>query len=120
MAVLVAFKTWGSTSRDLEVRSDSAVALASACQLKSRSQTIFRVVLEASLKLYLNRYKARAFVHIPGVTNVEADALSRLFAPDPKVRPASLPVALEVAPVNHRAPDFWRTQSRRCAVVSST
>ena len=116
----MAFRTWGSPEAELEVRSDSAVALAAACQLKSHSHTILRIILEASLDLSLNRYRARSFTHIPGVTNIEADALSRLFAPDSKALPASLPVTLEVRPVSHRAPEFWTVQSRSAPGRSCT
>ena len=113
LAILIAVRTWGTPTTPLEVRADSAVALAAASRLKSAAPKILKIVLEASVDLALGRYVVKSFAHIPGVTNVEADALSRLYAPDPKSVPRSLPRSLECQPVNHRADAFWKVGGRR-------
>ena len=113
LAILIAARTWGSGAAPLEVRSDSAVALAASSRLKSQAPKVLRIVLEAPLDLALGRYTVESFIHIPGVTNLEADALSRLHAPEPKRIPVSLPRGLECQPTDFRAPSFWRISGRR-------
>ena len=108
LAILIACRTWGSPDCSLEVRSDSAVALAAAHRLKSKSSRVLRIVLEASLDLAHERYAVCSTAHIPGVTNVEADALSRLTAPDPVQFPLSLSLVSQAKAADFRDPDFWR------------
>jgi hypothetical protein len=108
LAILIACRTWGSPDCSLEVRSDSAVALAASHRLKSKSSRVLRIVLEASLDLAHERYSVFSTAHIPGVTNVEADALSRLTAPEPVQFPPSLSLVSQAKAADFRDPDFWR------------
>ena len=114
LAVLVAARTWCQRGyRILNVRSDSAVGLAAVCNLKTKSPQILAIVLEASLDLALGRYQVRAADHIPGVSNLEADALSRLTAPDAKAFPLSLVGVPRVSTDDFRLTKFW-SLNRRC------
>ena len=91
------------------------MALAATSKLKSRAPGILKVLLEAALDLSLGRYEVSTFVHIPGVTNIEADALSRLTALEPKPFPASLVHVPEARPADHRAEAFWLVKGSRRA-----
>ena len=114
LAILIACRTWGTPNRSLEVRSDSAVALAAAHRLKSKSSRVLRIVLEASLDLAHERYAVASTAHIPGVTNMEADAQSRLTAPHPVQFPASLSLVSQAKAADFRDPDFWRVDLPLC------
>ena len=69
---------------------------------------ILKVALEVCLDLAEDTYRGSEFFHIPGVTNLEADALSRLQAPEPLDFPASLSAAPRAATINRFAAGFWR------------
>ena len=91
LALVIAIKCWARFLRSLSaavaVRSDSTVAGALGNRLSSSSPTIN--FLGAELALELERHDLRDLVvqHIPGVWNTTADALSRLYAPEPKAIP---------------------------------
>ena len=109
LALLVALRTWARTSGGrIELRTDSSCAIASLAGLRSKSPQILKVALEVCLDLAEDRYQVTEFFHIPGVTNLEADALSRLQAPEPLDFPASLLATPRAATVNRFAAGFWR------------
>ena len=118
LALLVAVRTWSAQGFHIfEVRSDSAVGLASVCKLKTKSRQILRVVLEATVDLAQGLYDIRTAWHVPGITNLEADALSRQWGPAPKPFPASLEGVPRATAADFRNPNFWKTtrSSRRRA-----
>jgi hypothetical protein len=76
-------------------------------KVSSKSPTLNAVAAEVALDLAVRDYTLSVVAHIPGVANVEADALSRLSAPEPKAFPRSLRgVPEHVAPP--RGAVFWR------------
>ena len=81
--------------------------------LRTKSPQILHVALELCLDLAEARYEVSEMFHIPGVTNVEADALSRLHAPTAVDFPASLEGAPRAASINRTAAEFWRSSSAR-------
>jgi hypothetical protein len=90
------------------VRSDSLSALRSVVKLSSSAPGLNLIARELALDAVLGLYAVGVATHIPGVSNLLPDALSRLWAPDPKGFPPVLRGVWEsVAP--RRGADFWRT-----------
>ena len=119
LCVLVAARTWARAGHTrFSVRSDSAVGLAALCRLNSSSSLVLRIVLEAWLDLASEKHSVSVGIHVPGVANLEADALSRLWAPDPKQVPESLAGVDRATPVDFRSREFWSV-SRRAAPASA-
>ena len=99
LAVLVAIKLWGPRRGRwvVWVRSDSLSTLLALSRSKAHSAGLSIIarevaLLRAELDLQLSR-----FVHVPGVADGWADALSRLMAP----APSAFPRALGGAPAGH-------------------
>ena len=116
LALLVALRTWGAQGDGrVELRTDSSCAIASLAGLRTKSPPILRVALELNLDLAESRYEVSEMFHIPGVTNVEADALSRLFAPTALDFPATLEGTPRAATADRSAAEFWRSSSTRAS-----
>ena len=114
LALLVALRTWGSRGdRFFELRTDSACAVAALAGLRTKSPQMLRVALELCLDLAEACYEVSELCHIPGVTNVEADALSRMYAPTALDFPASLEGTPRAASLNRTAAEFGRSSSAR-------
>ena len=75
---------------------------------RAKSADLNVLAREFSLDQALRLYRISWLSHIPGVTNLEADALSRRFAPVPAEWPESL-VGVPLVPVRINE-DFWRIQ----------
>eukprot|EP00969_Alexandrium_andersonii_P134590 5954777-Alexandrium_andersonii.AAC.1 len=54
------------------------------------SNALNAILQEVSLGEAVFDYPLRALTRIPGVANIRADALSRLFGPEPKCIPSEL------------------------------
>ena len=109
LTLLLSIRLWLVRQSTLRIRlkSDSLGALRLAMKLSSSSQSLNRIAQEIALHLALDEAQIDLLENIPGITNVQADALSRLYAPDAKVIPVSLVSARRVFP-QERSPDFWR------------
>ena len=86
LALLVALRLWLTKSpRNLAVRvkSDNVGALRMLLNLTSQSDAMAIIAREIALDIAGRNYQLHELVHVPGVTNVVADALSRLWAPQP-------------------------------------
>lgn len=69
------------------------------------------ITLELALDLALDRYSGERLSHIPGVSNIDAVALSRLHVPEPKpfpARPIGVPQAI---PLDRHGADLWRASA---------
>ena len=108
LALVVALRLWGPCSGGWRVglRSDSLGALMATSRLRSRSPGLSLIVAEIALMVAEWGLCLGSASHIPGAANTQADALSRLLAPEPSAVPpelASVPRA--VVPVRPRG--FW-------------
>ena len=84
MALLVALRLWLSgCPRTLAVRvkSDNVGALRMLLNLTSQSSTMAIIAREIALDIAGGNYQLYELEHVAGVTNVVADALSRVWAP---------------------------------------
>ena len=110
LALLVACRIWLPKCKvqrlGVRVKSDNVGALRMLLNLSSKAANINVVARELALDLARGNYSLGELEHIPGVTNVMPDALSRLWAPTASELPA-----LGNA-VQDRVPDFgssfWR------------
>ena len=121
LALLVAFRLWLPDSRALaRIRSDSLGALRAVVKLSSSSPNLNMVARELALDSVLGMYSVGLASHIPGVSNVLPDHLSRLWAPEAHGFPSALRDVPEmVAPP--RDASFWKsaTPTRRGGAVAA-
>ena len=111
LAVLVAPREWAdrfSPDRPVEIRSDNLGVLYALYNRAAPARAINLIMQEVSLAEALWDFPLRALKHIPGLSNVTADALSRQFDPKPKDFPAEL-LAVTRAHVAHRTRKWYRT-----------
>ena len=109
VALLIACRLWlGRTIRGFGVRlrSDNVGALRTFFKLAAGSSNLNVVAREVALDLALKNYRLTELSHIPGITNVTSDALSRLWSPDPKPFPNLGSATKDVVP--NMGTDFWR------------
>ena len=112
LALLVAFRVWLPSAKGLaRVRSDSLGALRAMVKLASRSPALNLVAREMALDAVLGLYSIGLATHIPGVSNVLPDHLSRLWAPDAHVFPQELANVPETL-VPPRDTSFWKTATK--------
>ena len=76
-------------------------------KLSSPSPHLNKVAQEIALHLAIGDAQISLLEHIPGITNIQADALSRLNAAEAESIPGFLSNAMRVFPPN-RDSDFWR------------
>lgn len=111
LALLVAFRLWLQKleyGAQVRARSDNMGVLYTIVGGRAKSADLNVLAREFSLDQALRLYRISWLSHIPGVTNLEADALSRRFAPVPAEWPESL-VGVPLVPVRINE-DFWRIQ----------
>ena len=72
---------------------------------RAKAPDLAVVSREFSIDMARDKYRLHLLTHIPGITNIEADALSRVYAPNPPVLPKSLE-GVPRAEVR-LGPDFW-------------
>ena len=93
LAILVGMRVWrdpAHTSAAVSVRSDSLGALLSASKGSSTSPGMAIILRELALEDAELGARIVAATHIPGMSNAAADALSRLWAPEPSPLPEEL------------------------------
>ena len=100
LALLVSLRLWRSwwcSSRfRVIVHSDSVTALYLLVNGTTRSEVNVAIAREVSLELGSGLYSPDEAVHIPGVTNVIPDALSRLGEDSARPLPAALANAKQI------------------------
>ena len=106
--MLVAVRTWAVPGDPVDLRTDSACAVDSLSGLRTKIPSVLRVALELALDLAEDKLEVQEFQHIPRVTSLEADGLSRLYAPPPQSVRASLADVPRALPVNRDRAEFWR------------
>ena len=111
LAILVALRIWGNRARAgtrILVRADSLAACGAIVRLASATPALNLIAAEIALDIAEDQYQVAVLTHIPGISNVLADALSRLEAPQAASVPAGLrALPRDPAPVRGRA--FWAT-----------
>eukprot|EP00435_Cladocopium_sp_Y103_P029553 s2001_g7.t1 len=108
LALLVACRLWLPQFKGrakVHCRSDSLSLLLSLVKGRAKSADLAVIAREFSIDMARDLYRLHILNHIPGVTNIEADALSRILAPVPPKLPPSLD-GVPWARVNI-GPDFW-------------
>ena len=109
LTLLICIRQWlvQRTALRIRLKSDSLGALRLAFKLSSPSPHLNQIAQEIALHLALDDAQVDLLEHVPGVTNIQADSLSRLFAPDAKDIPTSLSFAKRVHPCPRDA-NFWK------------
>ena len=93
LALLVAFRLWlpalvhGALFR---AKSDNLGFLKALAKGSAKAPDLNVLAREFAYDQAVRAYQVKGLVHIPGVTNLQADALSRQFAPEAKSFPAEL------------------------------
>ena len=93
LALLVAFRLWlpelvhGALFR---AKSDNLGFLKALAKGSAKAPDLNVLAREFAYDQAVRAYQVKGLVHIPGVTNLQADALSRQFAPEAKCLPAEL------------------------------
>ena len=112
LAILVGLRVWRELLGPLgsfEVRSDSLGALGATLRGSAKSPRLNVVIAEIMLDEAELSTRIEVLEHIPGVSNVWPDALSRLGAPEPKQLPEALALVRRT-PCPVRGADFWIAQ----------
>jgi hypothetical protein len=109
LALLVALRLWlARCPRQLtmRVKSDNVGALRMLLKLTSQSSALAIIAREVALDIAGGNYQIGELVHVPRITNVAADALSRLWAP----QPLSFPFLGEAVkdPLPELDDSFWK------------
>ena len=111
LALLIAFRLWlprFPQGLAVRIKSDSRGALGAVLKLASPSVPLNAIVREIAFDLASGTYDITELEHIPGVTNVVPDALSRQPpCPDPLPFPKEVASAAR-ARVPRRTSDFWK------------
>ncbi len=110
LALLVAMRLWPpprTVGVRAHVRSDSLGALRALAKNASRNPALNRITMELALD-FAGLSQEISFEHIPGITHVWPDALSRLYGPNPLELPNALKGVNRVeTPPRDLA--FWRS-----------
>ena len=107
-ALLFACRTWLPSFKGrakVRCKSDSLSLLQMLMKGRAKSADLSVIAREFAIDLAKGRYRLHLLKHIPGITNIEADALSRVCAPIVPALPLSLAGVPRVA-VDLK-PDFW-------------
>ena len=110
VALLVGLRLWLPKANKrvaVRVKSDNIGALRTLLKLTSPKEAMGIIAREVALDIASGNYQVHELIHTPGVTNVAADALSRLWAP----QQAEFPLAIgEEArdPVPAFDQSYWR------------
>ena len=122
LAVLVGLRQWAPRWRKkrllLRVRSDSISALTALMYCRASGKGTNVIAKELALDIAEAVYRPTVAEHIPGVTNIAADALSRLFVPGKHYEiPACLSYATRVYPPN-RGQSYFRAHNAALQLAS--
>jgi hypothetical protein len=111
LALLVAVRLWANESvgMTLAIRTDNAGCAAVISKLRSSNPSLNRIATELALDMIEQDFMPMVIDHIAGVTNIEPDALSRIFQPGKNYQvPASL-MNLIRTDTACRDRSFWRS-----------
>ena len=111
LAVLVSLRLWApefGPFAEVVVRSDNLGFLQALAARRAGDPGLNRILQEVSLDECLHDYPLVGLVHIPGVSNVVADGLSRMWAPEPKALPLALASCARSA-VTVRTREYYHT-----------
>ena len=109
IALLFACRTWLPAFKGIakvRCKSDSLSLLYMLMKGKAKSADLTVIAREFAIDLARDKYRLHLLKHIPGVTNIEADALSRVCAPVVPEIPLSLAGVPRIE-VDF-SPDFWQ------------
>ena len=109
MALLVALRLWlPKLPRQLttRIKSDNVGALRMLLNLTSPSGPLSIIAREVALDMAGDNYQISELEHVPGITNVAADALSRLWAPQPEPFPKLGEAVQDLSP--DFSSNFWK------------
>ena len=114
LAILIGVRqwlpVWKAQRAEVTVRTDSAAAVGSWTKERSPSPAINTIVREAALDMAEGLYRVDLAEHIPGITNILPDALSRLYQPGkPRAPPVELVACKRVWP-EKRGDAWWRAR----------
>ena len=112
LLIMMRLWLWHLTQRrvTIRVRGDNLGALSLLCRMQPKSPSLQLVAREIALETSQCSYAPDLVEHIPGVTNVIADLLSRRHELGSRFQlPASLEHAEYIAPP-HRDVSWWRTK----------
>lgn len=119
LAGLVALREWGpvwrNTNVKLAIRNDNIGALVLLGQLETKSQRNSIIAREAALDIGISSFRPQIVEHIPGITNVTCDELSRLSQPG-KTHNA-IPKILQGIPkktISARDKTWWKSINPPC------
>ena len=93
LAILVALRLWRTrqhVASTIEIRSDNLPSLLSIIKGTSRDPGLRLILCELSLDQAQLHHPVNLLTHIPGVSNVLPDSLSRLYSPFPHSIPPGL------------------------------
>ena len=125
LAVVVGLKVWraGQVGVAVQLRSDSLSALQAIAKNSAKHNGLSLLLQELSLEQAEFSFTFDELIHIPGVSNVLPDALSRLWAPGEaqKQFPESL-LSVQETSVPNRDRCFWRIleEKVRCPALEIT
>ena len=110
LCFLVALRVWKEFWADrklsITIRSDNLAALFLGAQMKFKASAL--VAKEVALEYSDTSFEPRVFEHVPGISNVLADKLSRLFEPGAGVQvPEELSAAMK-AEVPTRTKKYYK------------
>jgi hypothetical protein len=106
---LMVYRTWMqrlSGMGEVRLKSDNLAALHMALNCSSKSPNLNKVGMEIALDVAKGAQEPKLLAHIPGLTNVGPDDLSRLAAPAPHTIPEYCLPSLRVAEPPRDA-RFW-------------
>ena len=113
LAILIALRAWRlpeHVGASLEVRSDSMASIQVLFKLASSSPPLNLIAREVALDSAELSAPLDLLTHIPGVSNIIPDHLSRLAAPVPHQVPQCLALVPRTA-IQRRTDSFWLTRA---------
>ena len=118
LTILIACREWLVRFLGMPVvlKSGSLSALRLALKLGSRSKNLNLIGYEFALDQALGRYQIKLLEHVPGVSNITPDGLSRQFAPTPSAFPIACLNAIECC-VKPRDSFFWKCTKNTAASI---
>jgi len=110
LALLVAIRLWLPTLSwiDLTVKSDNLAALYAALKYKANDPKLNAIAREIAYDVCQGEYELKLLKHIPGISNIIPDVLSRVHSPSPPPWPTELGHATQRW-LPARGSGFWRT-----------
>eukprot|EP00434_Breviolum_minutum_P038994 symbB.v1.2.034605.t1/scaffold4499.1/size38882/7 len=109
LALLVALRLWLPKlpkQISTRIKSDNVGALRMLLKMTSPSGPLSTIAREIALDVAADNYQIAELEHVPGITNVAADALSRLWAPQPEPLPNLGEAVQDLAP--NFDSSFWK------------